>query len=59
MKWIVLIALIMLVANRKNLLGGLLDTAKKLPQDFKDAEKAAADPASAAKPVQGDEQPKS
>ena len=51
MKWLLLIGLIFLIANRRHLVGDLVQTAKKLPKDFKTGKKAAEDPVSAAKPI--------
>jgi hypothetical protein len=50
-KWLLLIGLIFLIANRRHLVGDLVNTAKKLPKDFNDAKKRAEDPVSAAKSV--------
>ena len=52
MKWIVLIIIAFVVlSTRRNAVGELARTVKKLPKDFKDGQKAVDDPAMAAKPV--------
>ena len=54
MKWLLLIGLIFLIANRRYLVGDLIRTAKKLPKDFKDGQQRVDDPVAAAKDVTTD-----
>lgn len=54
MKWLLLIGLLFLVANRRYLVGDLVNTVKKLPKDYRDSKARADDPAAAAKPVNDD-----
>lgn len=43
--------MLFLIANRRYLVGDLVNSVKKLPKDFRDGKAAAEDPAAAAKPV--------
>jgi hypothetical protein len=55
MKWLLVAILIFLVVartRRPGSLGELADTVKALPKRFRDGKARAADPASAAKPVE-------
>ncbi len=60
MKWLLLIGLVLLLANRRYLFGDLVRTVKKLPKDYDDGKQRVDDPAGAAKPINappGDDEP--